>query len=96
MPAEGFSDANNSYVEIELSKVSEINTAIIEEVGNQAQYFRLQALLMMNGLHAIKVKRFNLCVFAALIQLFRDRIRLSIDKFGDEDTPVKIKLIKLL
>ncbi len=95
MPAEGFSDANNSYVEIELSKVSEINTAIIEEVGNQAQYFRLQAFVndeWITCYQSEKIQSMRICSFDTVVS---DRIRLSIDKFRDEDTPVKIKLIKL-
>lgn len=95
MPAEGFADANNSYVEIELSKVSEINTAVIEEVGNQAQYFRLQALVndeWVTCYQSEKIQSMRLCSFDTVTT---DRIRLSIDKFRSDDTPVKIKSIKL-
>ena len=84
-----------AMLKLSFQKVSEINTAIIEEVGNQAQYFRLQALLMMNGLHAIKVKKIQSMRICSFDTVVSDRIRLSIDKFRDEDTPVKIKLIKL-
>lgn len=45
MPAEGYDDANNSVAEIKLAQTSTINTAVIEELGNEAQYFRLQALV---------------------------------------------------
>lgn len=95
MPAEGFADANNSYVEIELSKVSEINTAVIEEVGNQAQYFRLQAFVndeWVTCYQSEKIQSMRLCSFDTVTT---DRIRLSIDKFRSDDTPVKIKSIKL-
>lgn len=95
MPAEGFADANNSYVEIELAKVSEINTAIIEEVGNQAQYFRLQALVndeWVTCYQSEKIQSMRLCSFDTVAT---DRIRLSIDKFRNDDMPVKIKSIKL-
>ncbi len=94
-PAEGFADANNSYVEIELAKPSRINTAIIEEVGNQAQYFRLQAFVhdeWITCYQSEKIQSMRLCSFDPVET---DRIRLSIDKFRDEDTPVKIKSIKL-
>ncbi len=94
-PAEGFADANNSYVEIELSKPTEINTAVIEEVGNQAQYFRLQAFIdgvWITCYQSEKIQDMRLCSFDAVTT---SRIRLSIDKFRDADTPVKIKSIKL-
>lgn len=95
MPAEGFADANNSYVEIELSKASEINTAVIEEVGNQAQYFRLQAFVndeWVTCYQSEKIQSMRLCSFDTVTT---DRIRLSIDKFRSADTPVKIKSIQL-
>lgn len=94
-PADGYADANNSYVEIELAKPSEMNTAVIEEVGNQAQYFRLQALVndeWVTCYQSEKIQSVRLCSFDAVTT---DRIRLSIDKFRDESTPVKIKSIKL-
>lgn len=94
-PADGYADANNSYVEIELAKPSEMNTAVIEEVGNQAQYFRLQAFVndeWITCYQSEKIQSMRLCSFDAVTT---DRIRLSIDKFRDENTPVKIKSIKL-
>lgn len=42
-PADGCEDANNSYVELQLSQPSEINTAVIEESGNPL-LIRLQIL----------------------------------------------------
>lgn len=94
-PAEGFADANNSYVELQLAKESDINTAIIEEVGNQAQYFRLQAFIdgeWTTVYQSEKIQSMRLCSFDTVKT---DRIRLSIDKFRDNDTPVKIKSLKL-
>ena len=94
-PAEGFADANNSYVEIELAQMSEINTAVIEEAGNQAQYFRLQAFVndeWITCYQSEKIQAMRLCSFDTVKT---DRIRLSIDKFRDENTPVKIKSVKL-
>ena len=95
MPAEGFADANNSYVEIELAQASEINTVVIEEVGNQAQYFRLQAFVddeWITCYQSEKIQSMRLCSFDTVVT---NRIRLSIDKFRSDDTPVKIKSIKL-
>ncbi len=94
-PAEGYPDANNSYVEIQLEGQKTFNTALIEEVGNEAQYFRLQAEI--NGewvtvYQSEKIQSQRLCSFDAVTS---DRIRLSIDKFRDSSTPVKIKSIKL-
>ncbi|MGN0544059.1 MAG: glycoside hydrolase family 18 protein [Acutalibacteraceae bacterium] len=94
-PAEGCRDTNNSYVEIELSGEFAINTAVIEEVGNQVQYFRLQAFV--NGewvtvYQSEKMQALRLCSFDAVTT---DKIRLSIDKFRSEDTPAKIRSIKL-
>lgn len=94
-PAEGYADANNSYVELQLAKESEINTAVIEEVGNQAQYFRLQALVdgeWMTVYQSEKIQSMRLCSFDTVKT---DRIRLSIDKFRDNETPVNIKSLKL-
>lgn len=94
-PAEGFADANNSYVELQLAKESEINTAVIEEVGNQAQYFRLQAFVdgeWMTVYQSEKIQSMRLCSFDTVKT---ERIRLSIDKFRNANTPVKIKSLKL-
>lgn len=94
-PAEGCEDANNSYVELKLAEKSEINTAVIEEVGNQAQYFRLQALVNDDWItvyQSEKIQAMRLCSFDTVTT---DRIRLSIDKFRDDSTPVKIKSLKL-
>lgn len=95
MPADGCADANNSYVEIQLKEKTEINTAIIEEVGNEAQFFRLQALVddeWITVYQSEKIQSMRICSFDAVTT---DRVRLSIDKFRSEDTPVKIKSLKL-
>lgn len=94
-PADGCEDANNSYVELQLSQPSEINTAVIEESGNQAQYFRLQALINDEWItiyQSEKIQAMRLCSFDTVTT---DRIRLSIDKFRDDNKPVKIKSLKL-
>ena len=94
-PAEGCDDTNNSYVELKLTKQSEFNTAVIEEVGNQAQYFRLQAFVndeWITVYQSEKIQAMRLCSFDTVST---DRIRLSIDKFRDDNTPVKIKSLKL-
>lgn len=95
MPAEGHTDANNSYVELKLANATEINTAVIEEVGNQAQYFRLQAFVndeWTTVYQSEKIQSMRLCSFDTVKT---DRIRLSIDKFRDDNTPVNIKSLKL-
>lgn len=95
MPSENQPDANNSYVEIQLAKTCTFNTAIIEEVGNQAQYFRLQALQKQEWVtiyQSEKIQTSRLCSFDAVTT---DRIRLSIDKFRNTDTPVQIRSLKL-
>ncbi len=95
MPADGCADANNSYAEIQLKEKTEINTAIIEEVGNEAQFFRLQAFVndeWITVYQSEKIQAMRICSFDAVTT---DRVRLSIDKFRSEDTPVKIKSLKL-
>ncbi len=95
MPANAEADINNSYVEIKLDGQKTFNTAIIEEVGNQAQYFRLQALISGEWVtiyQSEKIQTQRLCSFDPVTT---DSIRLCIDKFRDSNTPVKIKSIKL-
>lgn len=94
-PAEGSEDANNSYVEIKLKETSTFNTAIIEETGNQVQYFRLQA--EVNGewitiYESEKIQTSRLCSFDSVTT---DKIRLSIDQFRSSETPAKIRSIRL-
>lgn len=94
-PEEGSPDANNSYVEIQLAKTSTFNTAIIEEVGNQAQYFRLQAYVdgeWVTIYQSEKIQTSRLCGFDAVTT---DRVRLSIDKFRSSDVEVKIRSLRL-
>lgn len=94
-PAEGFDDTNNSVAEIKLAQVCTFNTAVIEEVSNEAQYFRLQALIKDEWVtiyQSEKIQDMRLCSFDAVTT---DRIRLSIDKFRDDSTPVKIRSIRL-
>lgn len=95
MPADSTADINNSYVEIQLAQTSTFNTAVIEEVGNEAQYFRLQALQgeeWVTIYQSEKIQTSRLCSFDAVTT---DRIRLSIDKFRSTDTTVKIRSIQL-
>ncbi|MGN0562403.1 MAG: hypothetical protein ACI4K6_06310, partial [Candidatus Fimenecus sp.] len=94
-PAEGQADANNSYVEIELSAPATFNTAVIEEVGNEAQYFRLQAFVEEEWVtiyESEKIEASRLCSFDAVTT---DRVRLSIDKFRNDETPVRIRSLRL-
>jgi len=94
-PAEGFEDGNNSYAEIKLESPAEFNTAVIEETGNQVQYFRLQALIndeWVTVYQSEKIQAMRLCSFDSVTT---DRIRLSIDKFREDDTPAKIRSLRL-
>lgn len=94
-PAEGSEDANNSYVEIKLKETSTFNTAIIEEVGNQVQYFRLQAEVngeWMTVYESEKIQTSRICSFDSVTT---DKIRLSIDQFRSSETPAKIRSIRL-
>ncbi|MGN0458538.1 MAG: glycosyl hydrolase family 18 protein [Eubacterium sp.] len=94
-PAECCDDVNNSVAEIELTKTSTFNTAVIKELGNEVQYFRLQALVdgqWITFYQSEKIQDLRLCSFDAVTT---DRIRLSIDKFRSDDTPAKIKSIQL-
>ena len=94
-PSEGQQDGNSSYVELQLAQTAVFNTAVIEEVGNQAQYFRLQA--MVDGewktvYQSEKIESSRLCSFDAVTT---DRVRLSIDQFRSSDTPAKIRSLRL-
>lgn len=94
-PADGGAKVNNSYAEIQLAQAATFNTAVIEEVGNQVQYFRLQAYLdekWVTIYQSEKIQSMRLCSFDAVTT---DRIRLSVDKFRNTDTPAKIKSIRL-
>lgn len=94
-PEEGHEDINNSYVEISLAQKSTFNTAVIEEAGNQVQYFRLQAKIdgeWVTIYQSEKIQDSRLCSFDAVTT---DAIRLSIDKFRSSDTPANIRSIRL-
>lgn len=94
-PAEGHADANNSYAEIQLSESSTFNTAVIEEVGSDVQYFRLQAFVAdewVTVYESEKIEASRLCSFDAVTT---DRVRLSVDKFREDGTPAKIRSLRL-
>lgn len=93
-PADGKA-TNNSVAEINLGKSVTFNTAVIEEIGNDVQYFRLQAFVdgeWINIYQAEKIQAMRICSFDSVTA---DKIRLSIDKFRDDTKPVKIKSLKL-
>ena len=74
---------------------SAINTALIEEIGNQVQYFRIQAFVdgeWKTVYQSEKIQDMRLCSFDAVTT---DRVRLSIDKFRDDAVPANIKSLKL-
>ena len=94
-PAEGNQDSPNASVELKLAEKITFNTAVIEEVGNQVQYFRLQALVgdtWQTVYQSEKIQTQRLCGFDAVTT---DRVRLSIDKFRDGKTAANIKSLRL-
>lgn len=93
-PADG-NATNNSVAEINLGKSVTFNTAVIEESGNDVQYFRLQAFVggeWVNIYQAEKIQSMRICSFDSVTT---EKIRLSVDKFRDDTKPVKIRSIKL-
>lgn len=94
-PADGTKDINNSFVQIKLKSPATFNTAVIEEIGNEVQYFRLQAFIndeWVTVYRSEKMQSMRICSFDAVTT---DKIRLSVDKFRNNDIPAKIKSIKL-
>ncbi|HZK21593.1 MAG TPA: glycoside hydrolase family 18 protein [Oscillospiraceae bacterium] len=94
-PSEGQKDVCNSVVEIELQKTATFNIAVIEEIGNEVQYFRLQAFIddeWKTIYQSEKIQEYRLCSFDAVTT---NKIRLSIDKFRSKDVPAKIKSLQL-
>ena len=94
-PAEGVDNTTSSYTEIKLAAESTINTALIEEIGNQVQYFSIQAFVdgeWKTVYQSEKIQDMRLCSFDAVTT---ERIRLSIDKFRDDAVPANIKSLKL-
>ena len=94
-PADSNKATNNSVAEIKLDSSVTFNTAVIEEVGNDVEYFRLQALIdgeWVNIYQTEKIQSMRVCSFDTVTT---DCIRLSIDKFRDDTKPVKIKSLKL-
>jgi len=82
-------------VGIQLERESTINLAVIEEIGNQVQYFRLQAWVggaWQTIYRCEKIQRLRLCTFDPVTT---DRVRLVIDKIRGGNTPVRIKSISL-
>lgn len=90
-----YGDINNSVAEIQLKEAKTFNTAVIEETGNQVQYFRLQAYIndeWITVYQSEKIQSLKICSFDAVTT---DKVRLSIDKFRDDNTPARIKSLKL-
>lgn len=79
----------SSTVEIQLKTMSTFNTALIEEVGNEVQYFRLQAWVNDSWktiYKSEKIQNLRLCSFDAVTT---DKVRLSIDKFRGKGAKIK-------
>ena len=95
-PQAGCPDANNAVAEIQLKEKSTFNTAIIKELGNEVQYFRLQAKVGENWVtvyQSEKIQSLRVCSFDPVTT---DRVRLSIDKFRSVTTPAKIRSLQKL
>jgi hypothetical protein len=89
------SDFCNSAAEIQLAGEYTFNTAVLEEQGNEVQYFRLQAFVdgkWQTIYQSEKIQSLRLCSFDAVTT---DKLRLSIDKFRSSKTPAKIKSLRL-
>ncbi|MDR0884655.1 MAG: glycoside hydrolase family 18 protein [Oscillospiraceae bacterium] len=94
-PAEGQPDVCGAAVEIQLAKSAAFNTAVIEEVGNEVQYFRLQAWVdgeWVTVYQSEKIQTLRLLSFDAVTT---DRVRLSIDAWRKSKTPAKLKSLRL-
>ena len=92
---DGYPDANNAVAEIKLKEAAEFNTAVIEEAGNEVQYFRLQAKIgdeWKTIYQSEKIQSLRLCSFDSVTT---DTIRLSIDKFRSNSDPAEIKSLRL-
>lgn len=95
MPESEQPDVDSSTAEIKLKKTQSFNTAVIEEIGNQVQYFRLQVYIndeWVTVYQGEKIQSLKICSFNTVTA---DKIRLSIDKFRSADEPAKIKSLKL-
>lgn len=94
-PKDGYPDANNAVAEIQLKEKTTFNTAIIKELGNEVQYFRLQAKVDDNWVtvyQSEKIQSLRLCSFDPVTT---DAVRLSIDQFRSDTTPAKIQSLQL-
>lgn len=94
-PAKDQANITGAVAEIKLKSVSTFNTAIIEEIGNEVQYFRLLAWVndeWVTVYRSEKIQSLRLMSFDAVTT---DRVRLIIDKWRDQKTPAKIKSIGL-
>lgn len=94
-PQQPGNEFNNSVVEIQLDGTQTFNTAVIEEIGNEVQYFRLQVFLddkWVTVYQSEKIQSLRICSFDSVTT---DKVRLSIDKFRDNDKPAQIKSLSL-
>lgn len=94
-PSNGQEDVCNTAVEIKLNGFKTFNTAVIKEVGNEVQYFRLQAWVdnaWVTIYRSEKIQALRLCSFDAVTT---DKIKLSIDKFRSNGTAAKIQSLQL-
>ncbi|MDR1409812.1 MAG: glycoside hydrolase family 18 protein [Oscillospiraceae bacterium] len=93
-PGSNTNDVCDTAIEIQLKEQCAFNTAVIEEIGNRVQYFRLQAWVdgrWQTIYQSEKIQSLRLCSFDAVTT---DKVRLSIDKFRGNQ-PAKIKSLRL-
>ena len=84
-----------AYAEIQLTRKSTFNLAVIEKIGSQVQYFHLQAWVggdWQDIYRSEKIQRQRLCGFEPVTT---GRVRLVIDKIRGGNVPVRIKSISL-
>ncbi|MDR0531226.1 MAG: glycoside hydrolase family 18 protein [Oscillospiraceae bacterium] len=94
-PADGQEDICYAYAELKLKNPATFNTAVIEEVGEEALYFRLQVFAdetWKTIYQCEKLSSLRVCSFDAATT---DRVRLVIDKFRSSETPAQIRSLRL-
>ncbi|MCL2023601.1 MAG: glycoside hydrolase family 18 protein [Oscillospiraceae bacterium] len=94
-PAENQEDVNNAAAEFQLARVSTFNTAVIEEIGDDVQYFRLQAYVNEAWQTVYQSEKIEAMRLLSFDPVTTDKVRLSIDKFRYDDKPAAIRSLRL-
>jgi len=85
----------SAVAEIQLVQVSTFNVAMIEEIGNEVQYFRLQAWVDDEWVLVYQSEKIQALRLLSFDPVTTDRVRLSIDRFRSMDTPALIRSLRL-